>query len=136
MGILNDEENIEFDFLNMRESVPLPPKPFTSPVDEPEERKGFAKLSNNFYAEASSPSHDIKDKIVPLPPITSSGKHPSDNLDDDEDPTEAWSRVSREDVIGVSEMTMDDEQWCKWLRSSKPASTLPKLHHSFMGDTQ
>ena len=62
-----------------------------------------------------------KDKIAPLPPITS-----RNSVEEEEDPlvlAHNWQRVDLE----LEEMTLDEEGWSKWLRSSKPATPLPKI---------
>ena len=62
-----------------------------------------------------------KEKMSPLPPIPS-----RNSLEEEEDPlvlTHNWQRVE----VELEEMTLDEDGWSKWLRSSKPATPLPKI---------
>ena len=62
-----------------------------------------------------------KEKMAPLPPIPS-----RNSLEEEEDPlvlTQNWQRVD----VELEEMTLDEDGWSKWLRSSKPATPLPKI---------
>ena len=62
-----------------------------------------------------------KEKMSPLPPIPS-----RNSLEEVEDPlvlTHNWQRVE----VELEEMTLDEDGWSKWLRSSKPATPLPKI---------
>ena len=62
-----------------------------------------------------------KEKMAPLPPIPS-----RNSLEEEEEEvltTPNWQRVE----VELEEMTLDDDGWSKWLRSSKPATPLPKI---------
>ena len=63
-----------------------------------------------------------KEKMTPLPPIPS-----RNSLDEEEDPLVLAHNWQRVDFVELEEMTLDDDGWSKWLRSSKPATPLPKI---------
>ena len=139
LDILNDEQNMDYDFMNIRESLPLPPKTYTPQVSTTEELSGLSRLlGNNCYnqEDRTSLSLTFKDKASPLPPISRRPKESSCSEEDERLPLQAWKRVDRDDIIDDNQLVMDDDQWCKWLRSSKPASALPQLQHSFLENDQ
>ena len=58
--------------------------------------------------------------MTPLPPIPSRY-----SVEEEEQVVlnQNWQRVD----VELEEMTLDEDGWSKWLRSSKPATPLPKI---------
>ena len=140
MELLTEADTENLDFLNHKDNV-LPSKPFKGRSLILHQHEGqvfnfFSTGKEKLFDGTKSmqwPGHDPpkfqkfettltqKDKIAPLPPITS-----RNSVEEEDDPlvlAHNWQRVDLE----LEEMTLDEEGWSKWLRSSKPATPLPKI---------
>ena len=105
------------------------------PCESGMNKKDLANLPNNFSVKdhRKGKAQEEKDKTIPLPPISrSSSKPSSDPLIKEADLCQDWMGVDRKNIDTLNDMAMDDDQLCQWLRSSKPATALPKIRHSFM----